>query len=124
MGRVTRVLSQAGEHESHSTFKRLPSNSDGRYTSSRALRRERVGPREPPAVEGASRVQVVSTTVAVGRYRRESRAVAVGSFRKIVPRKKSTLLLLVSFFLLVRTQPAVLAKNESLFVLFRFFFRR
>ena len=35
-----------------SKFKRLPSNSDGRYTTSRALRRERVGPREPPAVNG------------------------------------------------------------------------
>ena len=29
-------------------------------TSSRALRRGRVGPRKPPAVEGASRVRVVS----------------------------------------------------------------
>ena len=47
-------------HEFHSTFKRLPSNSDGRYTTGRALQRERVGPREPPAVGGASRVRVVS----------------------------------------------------------------
>ena len=45
---------------SHSTFKRLPSNSDGRFKTSRALRRERVGPQEPRAVECASRVRVVS----------------------------------------------------------------
>ena len=43
---------------------RVWSNNDGRYTTSRALRRERVGPRESPAVEDASRVQVVS----INRY--------------------------------------------------------
>ena len=48
------------QHQYHSTFKRLPSSSNGRYTASRALRRERVGPQEPPAVKGASRVRVVS----------------------------------------------------------------
>ena len=41
-------------------FKRLPSSSDGRNTTSRALRTERVGRQERPAVRGASRVRVVS----------------------------------------------------------------
>ena len=58
--------------EWYSTFKRLPSNSDGRNTTSRALRRGRVGPRERPAVRGASRVRVVSIVDVVERYRQES----------------------------------------------------
>ena len=39
----------------HSTFGRLPSNSGGRNTTPRAIRKERVGPRERPAWRGASR---------------------------------------------------------------------
>ena len=48
-------------HDCHSTFKCLPSNSDDRYSYiiRKIFRRERVGPREPPAVEGASRMRVV-----------------------------------------------------------------
>ena len=46
-------------HECPSTFKRLPSNSDDRYSISKPFRRDRVGPLEPPDVEGASRMRVV-----------------------------------------------------------------
>ena len=45
--------------ECHSTFKRLPSKSDGRNTTSRALRKEWVELRERPAKRDASHVRVM-----------------------------------------------------------------
>ena len=59
------------------------------------------------------------STVAVKRYRRESRAAAVESFRKLVPRNKSTLLLLyvsfcfLFFFLVWTIIPAVCCDKRT-----------
>ena len=63
--------------------------------------------------------------VAVERYRRESCAAAVESFRKVAPRKNSTrLLLFVSFFpfFLVRTQPAVFCEKRKSVRFISFYF--
>ena len=67
------------------------------------------------------------STVAVDHCRRESRSVAVESFRKNVTRKMSTLAFCFCYFFLVLFSRYLglnlqfFAKNESLFVLFRFF---
>ena len=55
----------------HSAFKRSPSNSNGRKTISRALRRERVGPRERPAYHrGVPRVSELCLSTGVAERRR------------------------------------------------------
>ena len=113
-------------HESHSKFKRLLSNSDGRYTSysCRALRRERVGPRELPAVGGASRARVVF-------IHRLSIAIALNhmlwrlSHSEKYFRVKSRLsFFFLAFFVVfsLRLNGLFFAKNESLFVLVFFLF--
>ena len=84
-------------------------------------------------MEGASRVRVVSIRRRCCVYRRESRAVAVESFRKIGPHKKSLGVLFIfriffRFFFLGRTQPVVLCTQKSVrlfrvFLLFLFLVR-
>ena len=54
------------------SFERLPSNSYDRSTTSRALRRKRVGPRERPAVRVPHVCELCLYTGVVERYCQES----------------------------------------------------
>ena len=110
--------------ERHSAFVCLPSESGRRYTTSGPLRRERVGPRESPAVEGAPRVRVVST-------HRRCRALSPGITcygGKVASRQKfdSASWFFFRLLFLAKTRAAAVYEKAKVFrfvfFLFRFFF--